>query len=426
MLSKFSIQLLLFIILGFCCFWASDCFSTKKIHATITAITTDVIFGVFSYFKLRSSTFPLKIQAEIAGLFLGSILFAFVWLFERLTENEEVILLKPISTYRSQVMGFAMLCVIFFHTKTMKAVYPIDILDFVINSGNSGVDIFIFLSGIGMVYSLSKNWNPLLFYKKRLLRIFPTYIPLVGIYTLVCIFKGLCDWSLLPLNCLGVAYWFKTGAAVFNWYIPAMLLFYLSAPFIYQCIKKENIRYISSFVLISIMVALIIVMQKLSPGHAIAWSRYPIFLIGMIFGFALKENKSINKSEYFSMICSIGILYVIYYIREKTKAPLLAWHWLLFAFIVPPFCLAASRLLSRFNPNSWWQHGLKWLGDNSLVIYILNVIIVRFSRMFFMDILKSPTKCIPFCMVAIVVNILAAYLYEKTKKVVSGALNKKQ
>ncbi|WP_308859946.1 acyltransferase family protein [Lactobacillus delbrueckii] len=42
--------------------------------------------------------------------------------------------------------------------------------------GSTGVDFFLFLSGMGLFYSLTKNDDICQFYKKRLVRILPAYL----------------------------------------------------------------------------------------------------------------------------------------------------------------------------------------------------------------------------------------------------------
>lgn len=79
-----------------------------------------------------------------------------------------------LSKYRNQLYGLSMIWIVIFH------VYEtfFDKLNFnwissiIFNSGNIGVDIFLFLSGISMRYSMKKyndlnKTNLLDFYKRR-------------------------------------------------------------------------------------------------------------------------------------------------------------------------------------------------------------------------------------------------------------------
>ena len=65
-----------------------------------------------------------------------------------------------ISKYRSQVMGIAILWIILFHAKAQGIKIPhMQFLNYILNHGNLGVEIFLFVSGIGMYFSLSKGYK---------------------------------------------------------------------------------------------------------------------------------------------------------------------------------------------------------------------------------------------------------------------------
>lgn len=70
-------------------------------------------------------------------------------------------------------MGFAILWVMYFH---IPLKFATEVGWFIHRIGFYGVDIFLFLSGLGVYYSLTKRPNVLGFYKARLVRILPAYI----------------------------------------------------------------------------------------------------------------------------------------------------------------------------------------------------------------------------------------------------------
>ena len=84
---------------------------------------------------------------------------------------------KDISTYRSELMGWAILWIMMLHF-TFTQIKP---LGFLAQYGFAGVEIFMFVSGFGLYFSLDKDNNLFRFYKRRLLRIFPTYY-ILGIF----------------------------------------------------------------------------------------------------------------------------------------------------------------------------------------------------------------------------------------------------
>lgn len=84
-----------------------------------------------------------------------------------------------LSKYRTELMGISILWVMFFHS-TISVNNTI--LRLIKDIGYGGVDIFLMLSGLGLYYAYKKNNNILEFYKRRVLRILPTYLPVVVVY----------------------------------------------------------------------------------------------------------------------------------------------------------------------------------------------------------------------------------------------------
>ena len=100
-----------------------------------------------------------------------------------------------LSRHRAALMGLAMLFVMFFHVPMAKG----ELMYGVVRLGNIGVDMFLFLSGIGLWFSWTKgipryevrgtryengNLIPRLgaFYRKRLLRIYPAWLLIACLY----------------------------------------------------------------------------------------------------------------------------------------------------------------------------------------------------------------------------------------------------
>ena len=75
--------------------------------------------------------------------------------------------IESISNYRSFLMGISIIMIMFFHNLWVRDVIWLMPLNFF---GDFGVDVFLFLSGFGIVYSLRKN-NLKTFFKNRFVRI---------------------------------------------------------------------------------------------------------------------------------------------------------------------------------------------------------------------------------------------------------------
>ena len=79
--------------------------------------------------------------------------------------------LANISRFRGELMGAAMLFIILFHVGLPRedAFYGLR------RMGNVGVDMFLFLSGIGLWFSWVKNPDVKRFFIRRYLRIYPAW-----------------------------------------------------------------------------------------------------------------------------------------------------------------------------------------------------------------------------------------------------------
>lgn len=144
-------------------------------------------------------------------------------------------------------MGFAILWVMYFH---MPLKFATEIGWFTHRIGFYGVDIFLFLSGLGVYFSLMKRPNVLRFYKARLVRILPAYVIVACVsYCLLRLDKASALDFFYYIS--GIGYW--TRHTRFDWYIPTQLAFYLITPlflFFYKKLggKKANNIYRNMYV----------------------------------------------------------------------------------------------------------------------------------------------------------------------------------
>ena len=81
---------------------------------------------------------------------------------------------KLLAKYRGAIMGLAALWILFFHEWQMMITEPgkaAEIESYIKRVGFCGVDIFLFLSGIGLVFAIGKG-SILSFYYRRLKRVY--------------------------------------------------------------------------------------------------------------------------------------------------------------------------------------------------------------------------------------------------------------
>ena len=154
---------------------------------------------------------------------------------------------------------------------------------------------FLFLSGLGVYYSLTKRPNVLGFYKARLVRILPAYIIVAcASYCLLRLDRASALDFFYYIS--GIGYW--TRHARFDWYIPTQLAFYLITPlflFFYKKLGgKKQIIYTSACMSLSVPLCVIMYYNDLIYlwGTAV---RLSVFLLGIHTGRLAEQDKKVLK-----------------------------------------------------------------------------------------------------------------------------------
>lgn len=210
------------------------------------------------------------------------------------------------SKYRTAIMGLSMLSIMLFH-QYFTSTIP---FNFFHNFGYWGVDVFLFLSGMGLVNSL--NYNSLkTYYSRRFNRIIPScflcgsvkYILFILLGNTVAILKeglNIGIWSIMSLDL---------------WFIPTIIILYAISPFLYMSLKKRTyltfLFVIFVFFLNGFFIKPKIGYEWLSPLGILSWTteRLPVFLLGMFWG--IRKDWRDEKKQYYSylfLIMAIGLI----------------------------------------------------------------------------------------------------------------------
>ena len=207
--------------------------------------------------------------------------------------------LAGISRYRGELMGLAMLFVMFFHVWMPKSnpMYGL------VRCGNVGVDIFLLLSGVGLWFSWTKNPSLKHFFKRRYLRVYPAWLVIACLFYIPNYLStpggGYSpDVPNLVANILiGWSFW-RVDDLTF-WFIPAIMMLYTLAPAYMVLIQKHPAyRWMPVVAMV-----LAVRVQYYPPGHGavghleIFFSRIPIFLIGVNLGAWVKERRTLEGAS---------------------------------------------------------------------------------------------------------------------------------
>ena len=211
-----------------------------------------------------------------------------------------------ISKHRTSIMGAASLWIIIFHTwkhvfSDIRIIRFIE--NFVVRIGFSGVDIFFFLSGIGLVYSI-RNKSLGEFYYRRLKRII---FPFVFVGVLHIIFNG---WTVGKfVKAVSCYSFFFENIYTFLWFIPAIITLYMVFPFYNRLLQKSKNPVVFTCIVLEIWLIFSLVRQRTMHENTYGFTnRIPIFLLGVLLATISNETKLYFNLE---SVCWIMVTFIL-------------------------------------------------------------------------------------------------------------------
>ena len=197
---------------------------------------------------------------------------------------------ENISRFRGELMGFAMLIILLFH---VCGPHNETLFLRLCRCGNVGVDMFMFVSGVGLWFAWSKGTTLGTFYLRRFKRVYPAWFVVACLFFVPIYIKGgktLAD-TILDIA-VNWSFWTVYGELQF-WYVPAIMLFYVFAPGYMSLVGRS--RSWCWLPVVAMLFCILMYYDKslyASLRHLeIMFSRIPIFLIGINVGSWVKEKR---------------------------------------------------------------------------------------------------------------------------------------
>lgn len=285
--------------------------------------------------------------------------------------------LANISRFRGEHMGMAMLFIILFHVFLPRT----DDFYGLRRMGNLGVDMFLFLSGVGLWFSWSKcvvtglkdfSRHYRRFYLRRLQRIYPAWFVIACLYYIPR-FDGVHWVDLAGDILINWDFWLHDEGTF--WYIPATMMLYLFAPPYMELIRRHPIYQW----LVVVMVMWCILVQYVTPIHQavghieIFWSRVPIFFLGINMGEAVRRKDSLDgQSIWMIWIMFIMTLGTSIWLEQEIhgRFPLFLERMLYIPLTVTTILLL-NRVFRR--TPKWVNMPIAWVGSVSLEAYLIHI-----------------------------------------------------
>lgn len=318
---------------------------------------------------------------------------------------------RLLSKYRSELMGVAILWVMFFHAFDLDL--GLEALNFVRSAGFGGVDIFILLSSMGLVLSLSSRTQDYsAFMVRRARRILPAYFVVMVPYTLFLILAQGKPWSALIWNSTLLYYWVQASGG-FNWYIAGAMTFYAITPACFRRLRDASHRERTTAlcVLLSFLACRVLVREGY--WHAMDFFyRVPVFFLGLLLGFYVLEDRKLGKKHllFWCLWLALGMVYLAAALGvDQNQFPLPLCH--LFLFSTVPMCLVLCACFDRL-PLGWLRKFFRLLGEHSLEIYLLNVSLFSQTELLRKLVSFGPTNRLYYFLM-FTLNILLGVLLHK-------------
>ena len=341
-----------------------------------------------------------------------------------------------VSQYRDQLFGISILLIMLFHGKTFDALAFSPVLSSYlpfqswVSVGAIGVDVFLFLSGMGLYYAMRKQPPLRVFYKNRLKRILIPYLIIAGTYwfcrDVLMRGDGLQFWKDLSL----VSY-FTSGNATF-WYIALILPLYFAAPLILR-LFRGRFRTGMLFVLYGFCLALTLYFgvhhDELFSHLEIALNRTFIFILGCYFGTIIQEDRPMRSRWIVLALLILSGRGLVNYLSSFCPLPFLRkiivrqwYNGVGFALcILLPILLRllCSRQLNRF---------FAFLGTLSLELYLSHIASRNLVTAFFPDYKQWDfwPSCLTYLGVLLCACLVSVLLHQAQSKVELSLTNRKR
>lgn len=303
---------------------------------------------------------------------------------------------------KKTLMGIATFLILIFHFGSIHKYYGTynfvsGFLTYYV--GSFGVDMFLFLGGIGIYLSMTKN-TVVVYYQNRIKRILPTYLLLCVSFWIVkdliieqtSLLMFLEDVSLLS---------FWTRREDRYWYIALTIILYTISPLLYKVKKKYSYTLIAVGVVIC-NTALSIVVPETYNMLEIALTRIPMYFLGLECGKGIKDKAEIPKSMYLFCIISLVVKVCKHLFHIEFASRYIGG--LLAITVCLLYCMVIKKLPKKLV--SCIRYVFDFLGGISLEMYITHVSLIWLGVNLGIKMIE-PLTYITMVLLSLVISVLS-------------------
>lgn len=281
-----------------------------------------------------------------------------------------------ISKYRDELYGISIIWVILFHgLELKKTALPkaLAFLDPIIKHGNCGVEVFLFLSGVCLYFSLKKTFNLKKFYIRRLKRIIVPFLIIDGLYWIYFCLYEKNDILLFLKNITLYSFWIGKDKMV--WFIALIIVLYIVYPFIFKALdsSKYSVILMLSMILMTYIGCVILkyYYPKWFSSVEIALTRIPVFLIGCYVGKLVYEKQEI--SMFIKLASFVFVVYGLSFFYQHPYS-LVKYYRIPYLLVGPSLAIWLSVLFDTIE-SKYLNSGLSIWGGLSLELYLMHIVL---------------------------------------------------
>lgn len=238
---------------------------------------------------------------------------------------------NELSNYRYTFMVGSMFLIALYH-----GFFRLPGISWIFMNGNIGVDVFLFFSGYGLFFSLSKH-SLHQYYRRRIIRIIPYYLPLMIAHC--CIENYSIKETIFA--CLTLRYWILNE--FYMWFVPAIIFLYFLAPILMYLYKKYGATVLLLMAILSFFVSYIFK----SPAKLLLFCRIPVFIVGMYFGSLSAKHKTLSQTQC-RVLISIAAILIVYIVFNAEYAADTTFGERVFVFLMPGLVIVLVKLMDCF------------------------------------------------------------------------------
>ncbi len=291
---------------------------------------------------------------------------------------------NPILDCRGEIFGLATLMIVFHHLSNRgipgSSVLPTmvaNILDFVFAKAYIGVDIFIFLSAVGLCYSMERNTVGAFFGNRFRRVVIPWLVIMIPVFIVEDIV--LCGEGVLEvlLDTTTLRYWVDNDNTHTPWFVPFIIALYLLFPLLYKLDSKT--KHIGTVILLLGSIGMNIVCgfypNYVYSEFTYCFARLPIFLIGILSANAMKTSESIKKPRTIHLVLILVSVFALYcgwfFMELPTGVDMLVGGVIalgiiaFYAYVIKPIVFEGLSSV------------LVFVGTVSLEVYLIHTVIIR-------------------------------------------------